>query len=105
MIKIPTAEDFFYQIFSNNNCHLDYDKAGLEVIKEVIIEFTKLHVQEALFEANSKVTIDLVEYSKFGGKIINTLDVGQEVPTENSQQYLQVNKDSILNAYPLENIK
>ena len=30
--------------------------------------------------------------------------MGQEIPTEREQEYYSPNKNSILNAYPLENI-
>ena len=67
---IPTALDFYSD---SNNEFLE--------IPELMIEFAKLHVTEALKQAS-----------------------------ENAESYIQgesmvIDKDSILNAYPLENIK
>ena len=50
--------------------------------KELMIEFAKIHVEAALKEANRKVIV-----------------------TYYYDEGIRVNKDSILNAYPLENIK
>jgi hypothetical protein len=50
--------------------------------EEIMIEFTKLHVEAALKEASEDV--ELETYGNFGNS---------------------VNKDSILNSYPLEKIK
>ena len=51
-------------------------------IKKAMIEFAKLHVEAALKEANRKVIV-----------------------TYYYDEGIRVNKDSILNAYPLTNIK
>ena len=50
--------------------------------EEALIEFAKLHVEAALEEANRKVIV-----------------------TYYYDEGIRVNKDSILNAYPLTNIK
>jgi hypothetical protein len=51
-----------------------------------MIEFAKLHVEAALREASEKATVE-TEPDYQGGELSS------------------VDKDSILNAYPLENIK
>ena len=71
---------------------------------EMMVEFTKLHREAILKEVSEKVILESRLYSKFGGKIEKTEDLGQEINLE-SQIYIGVNKSSILNAYPLENIK
>ena len=76
MSKIPTAEEFIL-----DNYEVNY--ANPEILK-VMIEFAKLHVEAALKEAE-KETI------KYISKTIIELNM--------------YNKNSILNAYPLENIK
>lgn len=75
MDKIPTAEEFL----NNHKFHLVEHE---EYISTVIIEFAKLHVEAALKQASENA-----ESIVIGGLIS------------------EVNKDSILNAYPLENIK
>lgn len=78
MSKIPTAEDFFIQKgFMPNHHKLGYD------IKTAMIEFAKLH-------NNAQVTV--VDYND--GGFNSTPD-----------PIYGVDSDSILNAYPLENIK
>jgi hypothetical protein len=74
MEKIPTAKLFRETKLMNSS------KPYTE--EEIMIEFTKLHVEAALKEASEDV--ELETYGNFGNS---------------------VNKDSILNAYPLENIK
>ena len=76
MSKIPTAEEFLLlNNFKNNT--------------EAMIEFAKLHVQAALKEAskNAKCSDDAI------------VDLGHTIIDA------YVEKDSILNAYPLTNIK
>jgi hypothetical protein len=46
--KIPTAEELFEKKFNDTECFLDYDKRGLKLINDVILEHTKLHVEAAL---------------------------------------------------------
>ena len=82
MSKIPTAEEFLnkkkYPLFNENG------GLGIHYVKEAMIEFAKLHVEAALKEAE-KETI------KYISKTIIELNM--------------YNKNSILNAYPLTNIK
>lgn len=77
-----TAEELFNKIFTENSCYIDYDKAGLDTIKKAMIEFTKLHVTEALKEASEK---------------------GYSLDWRNAK--CEIDKESILNSYPLTNIK
>jgi hypothetical protein len=78
MEKIPTAEEF-----------LKRDKSGIfnEVdMAQALIEFAKLHVEAALKLITTEATVETInKYSP-------------------EEQHI-VNQDSILNAYPLENIK
>ena len=69
---IPTAHEL---LFSD-----DTDKLK---IQDIMIEFAKLHVQEALKQASEKAITEQGEY----------------------YYEFEINKDSIINAYPLENIK
>ena len=76
MRTIPTAEEF-----NNDIRYVTYS------LDEKLITFAKLHVQEALKEASEKAEMNLV----------GETDAGSE--------YDGVDKESILNAYPLTNIK
>jgi hypothetical protein len=78
---IPTALEFFIKQKTYTN------------IEQFMIEFAKLHVQAALKEASEKVRQIEDPYAYTG-------NTGSEYPAD----YI-VDKDSILNAYPLTNIK
>lgn len=85
-----TAEEFYKQTTGCVINHID--------IKNAMIEFAKLHVTEALKEAfnNSEMRVsenDTNEHPSF----TNNYDDGYVTIT--------VSKNSILYAYPLENIK
>ena len=81
MSKIPTAEEFLDAI-PQGNFDANY-----------LIQFAKLHVEAALLEASEKAVTDY-EYAGETGEFddISVYD------------YF-VDKKSILNAYPLENVK
>lgn len=65
---IPTGEELFKEAFNTDNCHIDYDKAGLKTIKKAMIKFAKLHVEAALKKASEDVieTIGDVEIKRRG---------------------------------------
>ena len=94
MSKIPTAEEILIKesillktIEESGNFPLNLTRdthiGTAKDIKKAMIEFAKLHVEAALKEANRKVIVTY--YYDEGG--------------------IRVNKDSILNAYPLNLIK
>lgn len=87
MNKIPTAEEYLKNFIDFKLVQLkEYTPKMLtNDIKIAMIEFTKLHVEAALEEASEKA-----------------------VPVTNGAgewAYLYVDKDSILQSYPLRNIK
>lgn len=86
MNKIHTAEQFFEQ-WCKNKGYISIDEA--DDIKECLIEFTKLHVEAALKTAAEKAETYLETYSS----------------PYSSEWTRLIDKKSILNAYPLENIK
>ena len=65
---------------------------------EVMIEFAKIHVEAALKEASEKASVEYTDLTS--GEIFDYTDV---ITDDNVGA--DVNKDSILNAYPLKNIK
>ncbi len=88
--KIPTTEELntkmlnaidYQFVFGGDNLELK-KKMAAENCKNLAIEFVKLHVEAALKEASEKAIIDY--------------DIGG---------YSFVSKQSILNSYPLTNIK
>ena len=74
---LPTAKDFYYKHTTTGN---DPGKNTLNLM----IQFAKLHVEAALKEASENAEQKWIKF------------------TENDYE---IDKDSILNAYPLENIK
>jgi hypothetical protein len=83
MKDLPTAEEFIEQYLRGDRVHDDINKVvDEEEAIEAMIEFAKLHVEKAL--KNASEDVELETYGNFGNS---------------------VNKDSILNSYPLENIK
>lgn len=88
--KIPTTEELFKKYsslcqFEEGDSEFLIDK---EDFKEVMIEFVKLHVVAALKSASEKVELT---------------DFAYEFLQEGA--YDAIDKDSILTAYPLDNIK
>jgi hypothetical protein len=83
MEKIPTAEELIETDYYH--LHLDTDSICLGSIETAMIEFAKLHVEEALKEASEKA---------------DYITNGHEHITD-----IWIDKDSILNSYPLDKIK
>ena len=83
---MKTAEEFLknFNEEENNIDKLYYDS----YVKKAMIKFAKMHVQEALRLASIEAEVEH-ELSD---------------PYDPNSEYQIVNKDSILNAYPLENI-
>jgi len=74
---MPTAEDYALSTMQN---------ADTEDITKAMIEFAKLHVTEALKQASVKGETKKYNYGPGGS-------------------HIGIERNSILNAYPLENIK
>lgn len=93
---IPTVEKFLRQskslhdMWDNTRGKGEWDE---KAIAKSHIEFAKLHVEAALKEASKKATAGQT-FVDMGGEF-------EDIPIY--EHY--VVKDSILNAYPLENIK
>ena len=92
MSKIPTAKEFLHQskslhnMWDNTRGRGEWDE---EAIANSHIEFAKLHVEAALKEASKKAKCCDDAIVDLGHTIIEAY----------------VEENSILNAYPLENIK
>ena len=82
MKDLPTAEEFLQQ--SN--------VVGMtDLITPLMIEFAKMHVTAALKEASEKATVTPIDH--------------EEISEGSFRPIWGVDDDSILNSYPLENIK
>lgn len=93
---IPTAEEFF-----NEFCKKRTRVGQLNNIErlDIMVEFAKLHVEAALKAASEKATLlENGNLTYFDRYIV-------EEGNHYSETEIDVNKDSILNSYPLENIK
>lgn len=104
---IPTAREFIINkevmqgfLLTNNTEELD------DIIKSYI-EFAKLHVEAALKEASEKGYATSKEPKLIGYRDLkdaNNNTIGKPIPIYSKSKY-NIDKDSILNAYPTSNIK
>jgi len=90
-----TAEEFIEQNVPNTCI----------VLPEWLIEFAKLHVKAALKEASKVKRVDLYVRPDRKGSKYKLVESGEAYDIFGTRQMWKVNKESILNAYPLKNIK
>ena len=93
--SIPTAEEIFekYSKRASRIQEMHFD--------EMLIEFAKIHVEAALKEAAQKAS--LLEDNK---KVASPRYIIEDSNNNNyNQTEIDIDKDSILDAYPLTNIK
>jgi hypothetical protein len=88
MKQLPTAKEF-YESFT--------ETLPTSQTEEAMIEFAKLHVEQALIEASENVKFDIVEDKSYWS--------GQVWDDTPLPEITIVKKESILNAYPSINIK
>jgi hypothetical protein len=93
--KIPTAEEFLKDNSDSFDAQMRRDTFYRGTVESLCIEFAKLHVEKALKAASEKV----VMYDA------NDIDNPEEDESGIPYEYYTVDKNSILNAYPLNNIK
>ena len=74
-----------------------FDEGNFNNVTDMLIEFAKMHVQEALKQASEKAFVEYIDLNT--DEIFDYTDVITDDDVE-----VNINKDSILNAYPLENI-
>ena len=68
-----------------------FDEGNFNNVTDMLIEFAKMHVQEALKQASEKAFVTPIDHEE--------ISEGSFIPIWG------VDDESILNAYPLENIK
>ena len=86
--NLPTADEFFDSANIGISSNTEYMYCKKDVVKKAI-EFAKMHVEAALKEASISA-----ETKEESGN-----------PYDTDDKYYVVDKDSILNAYTLDNIK
>lgn len=89
MAEILTAEEFLMKEEFVDT--LEYKQGYLNNVKNYMIEFAKLHVEAALKEASEKATVTPIDH--------------EEISEGSFRPIWGVDDDSILNSYPLTNIK
>ena len=75
-----------------------FDEGNFNNVTDMLIEFAKMHVQEALKQASEKGFIEYIDLNTD-----ETFDYTDVITDDDVE--VNINKDSILNAYPLDLIK
>ncbi len=109
MAQIPTAENVIRSQFCEGEFDeiMGYLNNSIEPsIKQAMIEFAKMHVEAALKEASEKVTWKMESFDTYFGdsRAFDFIDTDYAGDPSTGHNVL-VDKDSILNSYPLSNIK
>lgn len=103
MSKIPTAEEFLQDSITISHFYNDrYEQMMCfsDDVQKAMIEFARKHVITALKEASENMKLDSKIESEYQGSLGN-----EEGLLYVDKEYFYIDKDSIINAYPLENIK
>ena len=89
-----TAEEF---LINKGDADFRLSKSG-EYISDIMIEFAKMHVTEALRQASEKSKFKVQSYFETIEEINNSIE-------DCTGSLVVIDKESILNAYPLDKIK
>lgn len=104
---MKTADETIEEVFLNGI--YDIGKPSKEQIKQAVIEFAKMHVQEALKRASEEALINLEVYNPDNKMIGGKLDKNPKYPIQTDEHLFycisKINESSVTNSYPLENIK
>lgn len=90
-VKIPTAEEFLMNRVYVTTDGVEDVHDSLQSVKDALIEFAKLHVQAALKAADEQASVTAVDH--------------EEISEGSFKPVWGVDSNSILNAYPLNNIE
>jgi len=110
MEKIPTAEEWLLNHKEMSKYDVAYcDEGGYlgvneEALYKIMIEFAKLHVEAALKAASEKAITNVFPTDEEQWEHVPEIITSEDLE-DNEGIYLEVDKNSILNSYPLENIK
>lgn len=110
--RLPTAEEFYLKTMFPVSFENKHDEVKLwfetaENAKESVntmIEFAKLHVEAALKEASEKAIVNVFPTDEEQWEHVPEIITSEDLE-DNEGIYLIVDKDSILNSYPLDKIK
>ena len=86
---MKTSEEFLIE--KEYPLYNEFGGLGMHYVREAMIEFAKMHVQEALKQASENATVTPIDH--------------EEISEGSFRPIWGVDDESILNAYPLENIK
>lgn len=112
MSKIPTVEEFFKKYSDNTSLsegHYDY-LVEKDSFKEAMIEFAKLHCEAQLKAILEKVRVREDELNPRNTEKVKSTYIGIEFEADKGYEdycpyKYTVDKNSIINAYDLNNIK
>lgn len=93
-----TAEEFFGHIKGEKAYPSDF-------VHMKAIEFAKYHVEQALLAASKTKRIDLYVRPDRKGSKYKLVEPGESYDILGTRQMWKVNKESIINAYPLTKIQ
>lgn len=103
MDKIPTAESFNFKYRYKIGKRLSGTLHREEEF-EMMIEFAKLHVEAALKKASENAQINVIPTDEEQWENIPEVITSDDI-IDNEGIMLEIDEKSILNAYPLDNIK
>lgn len=101
-----TAEEFLLQKSKSKDLKIILSalRSG-EYTKELMIEFAKYHVQEALKAASKQSKMDVSPYDQEEWEYVDDVLIVSDLISNMEDGEISINPNSILKAYPLENIK
>lgn len=102
---MKTAEDFLREGTSTYDLDVIVYNLTSDQIIESMINFAKYHVQESLKEASKKSKVSLFVRPMVKKSKYKKVEDGEEYDIFGTYQMWKTDKESILNAYQLENIK
>lgn len=102
-MEIKTAHDFRYEYCEPHHI-LENTYYSAEEVNKAMIEFAKYHVTLALQSAAKRPAINLFVRPDYKNSKYKKVENGESYNPLGTRQMWKVDKDSILNAYPLDNI-
>lgn len=100
---MKTAEEFYKQKYLEASMSIDVSSEK-QLSLYMMVEFTKFHVEAALKLAAEEAKLNL-ENDCYGNSVAKNFSSTEREQGFSSHTSVFVNKESIINAYPLSNIK
>lgn len=89
----------------NLTLHRDCYILAQNNIHRAMIEFAQMHVKEALEQACEKAKMDVFPYDQEAWEYVDDVLIVSDLTSDMEDGEISIDLDSILNAYPKENIK